>query len=297
MDRDHVVDRRVRGDDARAGAHDRAALRSHHDVVAVFLDAHDGRVGMKPAAVAADAARQPLKILERMKAALVREAQAAPSVPAGDRRPLGPGDAHEPDLSGGLELPVEHGGFGAGAEEKIAVQALEAAIDALLARDLLDAVDSGGLGLVHLPRLVEAAQFDQLVVVVVEFGGEVGGGARRHASADRTAVEHDHGSPGAGEFVSDRQAGDAGSDHDHIGRYIGRESRRVLNVRALAPYRCAALEAGVHGGSSWRSFTPAISQHNRNRALGEAGVLTANGPGGVDGEGLGRGSRSAGIGV
>ena len=110
----------------------------------------------------------------------------------------------------------------------------------------LDAIDGGGLGLIDLPRLVETAQLDQIVVIVVELGGEVGGGARRHAPADRAAVERHDGAAGAGEFVGDREAGEAGPDHDDIRRGVARKRRRVLNVRALAPHGCAELEAGVH---------------------------------------------------
>jgi hypothetical protein len=152
-----------------------------------------------------------------MEAALVWEAQTGPGVPARDGRSLGPGDAREPDLPGSVEFLVEQRDFSPGAEEQVAVQALEVAVDALLARDLLDAVNGGGLGLVDLPRLVETPQLDQLVVPVVEFGGEVGGGTRRHAPADRATIKHHDGAAGAGELAGDREAGDASPDHDDIG--------------------------------------------------------------------------------
>jgi hypothetical protein len=126
------------------------------------------------------------------------------------------------------------------------VHAAEVAVDLLVTRNLLDAIDGGGLRVVDLPGLVETAHFDQLVIVVVEGGGEMGGGARAHAPADGPAVEHHDGRAGAPKLVSDREASNPCADHDRVGQRVARERRRILDGCTLAPYRCAALGAGVH---------------------------------------------------
>ena len=113
---------------------------------------------------------------------------------AGERgviRPVdGPGRPAEPPRA---LFPGPRGRSRGG--EEVAVEAGEIAVEPLVAARRLDAVDGGGLGLVHLPGGIEAAVFDQDVVIVVELGGEMAGRARRHATADRAAVEHDDALP------------------------------------------------------------------------------------------------------
>ena len=102
------------------------------------------------------------------------------------------------------------------------------------------------LGGADLACGVDAAGLDQGVVIVVELGGEVAGGARRHAAADRAAVEHDDAAAGARQLIGDRQAGDPGPDDGNVRRRVRGERRRI-DRRALAPQRPASFRARVHG--------------------------------------------------
>jgi hypothetical protein len=135
--------------------------------------------------------------------ALVREAQAAPAAEARDRRLIGPVD-REPDLARRRVLFLQDRGVGLGSGEQVAVEAGEIAVEPLLADDRRDAVDGRDLGGADLACGVHAAGLDQDVVIVVELGGEVAGGARRHAAADRAAVEHDDAAAGARQLIGDR---------------------------------------------------------------------------------------------
>jgi hypothetical protein len=181
-----------------------------------------------------------------VEAPLIGEAQAGPCVEARHRGALGEGDAREPDLMAGLELAAKIVEVAAGGDVEIAVEALEVARDALLARHLLDPVHRRGVGAVDLGCLVEAAHADHLVVVVVEVGGEVAGGAGGHATADRPAVEHDDGTAFPGELVGDRQAGQARPDHDEVSLGVGAERGRVRHLGVPAPHRQAVLVTRIH---------------------------------------------------
>ena len=66
-------------------------------------------------------------------------------------------------------------------------------------------------------RLLEAVHPDQLLIEVVDVGGEVRAGARGHAAAERSAVEHDDRLACAGKLIGGREAGDAGADDHDIG--------------------------------------------------------------------------------
>src|SRR5690606_31371745 len=136
------------------------------------------------------------------------ETQAAPAVEAGHRRALRPLDL-DAELAAGLELALEHVDPARLRGDEIAVEPAEVAIDRLVAADCLDAVDRRDLALVQPPRLVRPAHADQLVVVIVEFGGEVSRGPRGHPAADRAAVDDDDRASLPGELVGDREAGNS----------------------------------------------------------------------------------------
>jgi hypothetical protein len=143
-------------------------------------------------------------------------------------------------------LFLEDRRVGIGSGEQVAVEAGEIAVEPLLADDRLDAVDGGDLGGADLACGVDAAGLDQDVVIVVELGGEVAGGARRHAAADRAAVEHDDAAAGARKLIGDREPGDPRPDDGNVRRRV-RVERRRIDRRALAPQRPASFRARVHG--------------------------------------------------
>ena len=93
--------------------------------------------------------------------------------------------------------------------KEMAVEPPEIAIDAKVLHIDFDAVDARGLALIpELGRLLAPAA-DQLVEAVVALGGQMRGGARGHALADRSAINDHHVLAGLGELVSHRHAGDA----------------------------------------------------------------------------------------
>lgn len=88
--------------------------------------------------------------------------------------------------------------------EEEAVEALEVRFDRLFATDDLDPVDRRDLAVVIEARFGFAARLDQFEIMIVEHGGEVGGGARRHAGADAAPIHQDDRALEAGKLIGDR---------------------------------------------------------------------------------------------
>ena len=111
---------------------------------------------------------------------------------------------------------------------------------------LLDARDGGLLAFLEEPRGFFAAQIDERAQAVIANRRQMRCRSRSHAAGDRPAIDDDHLLPDAGEFVGDRQPGDAGSDDDGIAALLSREFRRVRIDLDLHPERSGLFTTRVH---------------------------------------------------
>ena len=103
MDRDHVVDRRVRRDDDLLGLDHVAVARLDAGHRAALDLARVCAVEELPA-VATDRARQSVEILQRMKLPLPRVTEASAGVEAAERRAVDPMRIVQSDTMRGVEL-------------------------------------------------------------------------------------------------------------------------------------------------------------------------------------------------
>ena len=116
------------------------------------LDLLDVRVGEDPPAALLDRAGEPGQVLEEVELPLAREAERAPGVEPQDGGLGELLDARQAGAVRGLELVVEHLSVVVAAEEEVAVEAREVAVDLLVADDRLDAVDGRRVAVGGEPR-------------------------------------------------------------------------------------------------------------------------------------------------
>jgi len=146
----------------------------------------------------------------------LREPQARSARKASDSRLGNPEHARICDPRG-LQLFVEGGFLVVPAEEEIAIDALEPAIDVFLVADRFDPVNGCRVACVREAGAIGAVQAQDLLERVVDDIGEVGGRDRRLPVADSTGVENRHRAPFAREQVSGRQARDTCADDADVG--------------------------------------------------------------------------------
>jgi hypothetical protein len=152
--------------------------------------------------------------------ALAWEAKAGSRVETVDGRGAHPFEPLDAGAQRRLVFAQQLVGVAARRQEEIAVEALEVAVDLLVRDDGADRLDGGGVALRGEPRAVGAVQPLDLVVAIVQRGGEVGGRGRGHAAADGPMVQNDYALPFLGEKVGARHARDAGADDAGVGSRI-----------------------------------------------------------------------------
>jgi hypothetical protein len=106
--------------------------------------------------------------------------------------------------------------FGVTAEEEIAVDALEVAVDILHRHNAFDSVDGGHVTFSGDACAILPVHLLDPVVAVVERGREMRGSAPGFAASNRAIVDQDHSTTGASEEVRRCHAGDAGADHADV---------------------------------------------------------------------------------
>jgi hypothetical protein len=211
----------------------------------MFFDRGDAGVGVEPSVHSADCGAKTAQVHQGMKCSEFSHAQAARILVASEGKTDGIGDV-DADPSAGLEFAIEDGKIGVRTGKKVAAEATEIAADRFPLLDGLDAVDRGRLALKKQPCRLQAPHLDHRIGRIVCDRNKVGSRPRRHALADRPAVENDHRLPCRRQLIGRRQPGNAGADHDGIGVLCAIEGRRIVRDLDVHPQRAAALVADVH---------------------------------------------------
>jgi hypothetical protein len=201
VDRHAIVDGRVGREDDGASAHfERADTQADGAGLRV-------RARKDAAAEALGRLRQAREVLQRMELRAARETQGF-----AEERVRGARHVGEAGPMGRGELAVERGRRVALGEEQVAVDAREVAVDLLLARDRLDAVDGGAMALGGEADPALAVDLLQLEIEVVHLVAEVGARPAGHAAANRPVVEHGDAHAGLRQQVRGRHSCDARAD-------------------------------------------------------------------------------------
>ena len=200
----------------------------------------------EPNAAALQRARKPQKIFHRVKARLIGKAQGGPALQKGARVIARPFHAQKADALAGRALLRQNLGVVALAQKQITVEPGEIAGDALVHLDRRDALDRSLLAFAENARLRLAAHANIILIKIVAGAGEMGGRARAHAPGERPAIEDDDVLPGEAQFISRRQARDAGADHDDVACEAGVERGPAARRRPRHPERLRGFGTDVH---------------------------------------------------
>ena len=142
------------------------------------------------------------------------------------------------DLADRVEFVLDDLRIGVQCLKKIAVEAAEIAVDLLLLLDLFDPVDGRRLAFIEQSGGALASQPDHRRGQIVAQRRQMRASARGNAACNRPAVDHDNPLALDGEFVSGREAGDAGSDDDGVATLVAIQQpcgRRDLDVHPERP--------------------------------------------------------------
>src|SRR3954469_5614583 len=121
---------------------------------------------------------------------------------------------------GGGELLLELFARILAAEEQVALDTLELAVDVFHRSDAFDAMNRGHVALRGEARTFLAVELLDVVVPVVQGGSEMRGGSTGFASADRAIIDDDDSTAGARQQVRRSHAGDARSDYANVGTKV-----------------------------------------------------------------------------
>jgi hypothetical protein len=147
-----------------------------------------------------------------------------------------------------LELLVEDVGGVAAAEEEIAIQANEIAVDVLALHRRLDEVDRRAVALrgdaagVHATRLLQRRE------AIVERVRQMRRRPTGLAAPHLLLVEHDDALAGDGERIRHAESGDAGTDDTDVGREVLAEWGAFGNAEGVAPDGVRLLLGHVDDG-------------------------------------------------
>ena len=233
---EHVGDRRV-GADADGVCGDRVLALGLDLARRTTFNARDLRATVDASTAANDRVRQAGEILEQMELPLIRKAKTRAKVEFDVRHAIEPRHAGPPDAMRRRQLGVEHVDAIGAAEEEIAVDALEIAVDVFGADDLLDLFDGRAMALHDETRALVAVDVLEHVDAVVHRVGEMRGRAAGFAAADCAVVDDDDFLPGFCEQICGGQSGDSGADDANVGSRISAERRERRNVEGAIPDR------------------------------------------------------------
>src|SRR3954465_9335304 len=124
------------------------------------------------------------------------------------------------------------------AEEQVAFDALELAVDVFHRCDALDAMNRRHMALSGETRAFLSVELFDVVIAVVESGGEMGSSSAGFAATDRAVIDDDDRATCAREQVGRRHAGDARSDYADIRTEVLREGLE------LGHFSCAHPDGG-----------------------------------------------------
>jgi hypothetical protein len=134
-----------------------------------------------------------------------------------------------------LELTLEVRALAVPAKKEKALHTLEVAIDVLHRRDSLDAMNRGHVTLSREPSAFLAVELLDVVVAVVERGGEMSGRATCLAAAYLPIVDQDDGAARTRKKIGRRHSGYSRSDDADIRAQILGEGPELRNFSCIHP--------------------------------------------------------------
>ena len=158
--------------------------------------------------------------------------------------------AAAPTVSRGVEflLPLIAGflGLNTHCRKQEGVEPTEIAIYTEFANDLFDARDGSFLALLEEPRHLLAAQIDQRAQPIVANRREMRCRSRRHAAANRPAIDDDDLVPNAGQLIGNGEPCYSGSDDDGVATLLARETRSVWDRPRPSSRETGVFAVRVH---------------------------------------------------
>ena len=234
VDDQPVVDRSIGADHDIVGADNMAVARRDARGLAV-LDFLGVNARVDLSSVAEDRARQSFQVLERMEGCLPRKAKRRPAVPEAERNAIDELGVVDPGAMRCLELALEIFSLGVTAEEEIAFDALELAIDVFHGGDRLDAMDCRHVTLGSQARAFFAVNLRNVVVAVVQSRRQMGCGAAGLSTTDGPIVYEHNCSAGAREQVRGSHPRDSSADHADVRPQILRQWLKLRNFGCSHP--------------------------------------------------------------
>lgn len=193
------------------------------------------RVGKDAHAQGLGGAEQAAEVAQGVDLGLLREPQRRRVLQRGDAQARQPLDLVEAGAVRGLQFAPDHRFGLATAQEEIAVEPFEVAVQALAVDDALDAVDGAlvaGSGQARPGRAVDPLDLE---IAVVDGAAQVRRGAMGLARPRLAIVDHHHIAAVARQQVGGGEAGDAGADHHHVRPLILPQRRARRDPAAVFP--------------------------------------------------------------
>ena len=134
-------------------------------------------------------------------------------------------------------------------EKQVSLNALEVTVDVFHRRDAFNAMDRRHVTLGGNACALFAVEAGDVVVPIVECGGEMGGGAARLSATDWPVVDDDYGAAGAGEEISGGHSGDAGADYTDIGAEVLSKWLELWHFGRAHPDRGRVTRVAMHAES------------------------------------------------
>jgi len=153
-------------------------------------------------------ASQTLQILERVKGGLSRKAKRGPAVPESERNAIDKLRIHYSGAVGRFELALQILACVLAAKKEEAFDTLEIAVDVFHRRNGLDSMYRRHVTLGCQPGTFLAVHDLDVVVAIVERGGEVSGCAARLTTTDWPIIDQDNGAASTREQIGRGHAGD-----------------------------------------------------------------------------------------
>src|SRR4051812_7386497 len=181
-----------------------------------------------------------------MERRLSGEAQRRPAVPEAEWDAVDDLGVVDSSAMGRLELALEILARLLAAEEQVALDALEVALDVFHRRNGFDAVNRRHVALGGDAGAFLAMHFLDVEVPVVGRGGGGGGGTAALPPADRAVIDYHYGAPGPREQVGGRQTGNAGSDDADIDPHVLRKRLELRDFGGTHPDRGRVTRVAMH---------------------------------------------------